>query len=166
MSVPQPKLSEVIDVRTAGPASPGAPSSTLAKTATLEVRRLTLPKGREIPTHHARGEITVHCLEGGSLEIELRTPHQGWVELRVSDSGPGIAPSLLSRVFEPFVSSKESGLGLTVSRRIAEDHGGSLVASTRPEGGACFVLRLAAPPDETREILETPRGVSPCPPCW
>ena len=64
MSVPQPKLSEVIDVRTAGSASPGAPSSTLAKTATLEVRRLTLPKGREIPTHHARGEITVHCLEG------------------------------------------------------------------------------------------------------
>jgi quercetin dioxygenase-like cupin family protein len=64
MSVPQPKLSEVIDVRTAGSASPGAPSSTLAKTAALEVRRLTLPKGREIPTHHARGEITVHCLEG------------------------------------------------------------------------------------------------------
>ena len=64
MSVPRPKLSEVIDVRTAGAASPGAPSSTLAKTATLEVRRLTLAKGREVPTHHARGEITVHCLEG------------------------------------------------------------------------------------------------------
>jgi quercetin dioxygenase-like cupin family protein len=43
---------------------PGESSSTLAKTATLEVRRLTVPKGREIPTHHARGEITVHCLEG------------------------------------------------------------------------------------------------------
>jgi quercetin dioxygenase-like cupin family protein len=64
MSVPQAKLSEVIDVRTAGSASPSAPSSTLAKTAMLEVRRLTLPKGREIPTHYARGEITVHCLEG------------------------------------------------------------------------------------------------------
>ncbi len=33
-------------------------------TETLEVRRLTLAKGREIPTHHARGEIVVHCLEG------------------------------------------------------------------------------------------------------
>ena len=64
MSEPQPKLSEVIDVRPAGPARPGAPSSTLVKTATLEVRRLTLSKGREIPTHQARGEITVHCLEG------------------------------------------------------------------------------------------------------
>ena len=64
MSVPQTKLSEVIDVHTARSASPGAPSIALAKTATLEVRRLTLPKGREVPTHHARGEITVHCLEG------------------------------------------------------------------------------------------------------
>ena len=85
---------------------------------------------------------------GGSLEIELRRSHQGRVELRVSDSGPGIAPPLLARVFDPFVSSKDSGLGLglTVSRRIAEDHGGDLVASNRPEGGACFVCRLPASP--------------------
>jgi hypothetical protein len=45
MSEPQLKLSEVIDVRPAGPARPGAPSITLVKTATLEVRRLTLSKG-------------------------------------------------------------------------------------------------------------------------
>jgi len=65
MSTPQPKLSEVIDVRPAGSApSSGGPSSLLAKTATLEVRRLDLARGREIPTHLARGEITVHCLEG------------------------------------------------------------------------------------------------------
>jgi quercetin dioxygenase-like cupin family protein len=64
VSEPQPKLSEVIDVRTAGQASSGSPASLLAKSATLEVRRLTLTRGREIPTHQARGEITVHCLEG------------------------------------------------------------------------------------------------------
>ncbi len=55
---------EVIDVRPLGPALAGATSSTLARTATLEVRRLVLAKGREIPTHQAPGEITVHCLEG------------------------------------------------------------------------------------------------------
>jgi two-component system, NtrC family, sensor histidine kinase HydH len=107
--------------------------------------------------------------QGGALEIELRLPHQGWVELRVSDSGPGIEPSHLPQVFEPFFTSKETGLGLglVVSRRIAEDHGGNLVATNRPEGGACFVCRLpASPPDETPETLETSRGVSPCPPCW
>ena len=53
-TVPQPKLSEVIDVLAAKAAASGAAPSTLAKTETLEIRRLTLPKGREIPTHHAR----------------------------------------------------------------------------------------------------------------
>jgi len=60
----QSKLSEVIDIRSAGAPASGGPSTMLAKTSALEVRRLTLPKGREIPTHKATGEITVHCLEG------------------------------------------------------------------------------------------------------
>ncbi len=64
MPAPQPKLSEVIDIRSAGAAASGGPSTMLAKTATLEVRRLALSQGREIPTHRATGEITVHCLEG------------------------------------------------------------------------------------------------------
>lgn len=63
-TVPQPKLSDVIQVLAAGAPEPGASPSTLVKTETIEVRRLTLPKGRAIPAHHARGEITVHCLEG------------------------------------------------------------------------------------------------------
>jgi hypothetical protein len=62
MSLPQAKLSDVIDVRHPGPAPPGAPSSTLAKTPTLEVRRLVLARGQEVPTHQAPGEITVYCL--------------------------------------------------------------------------------------------------------
>jgi quercetin dioxygenase-like cupin family protein len=64
MSESQSKLSEVIDIHPAGPAPTGGPSRLLAKAETLEVRLLTLTKGREIPPHHARGEITVHCLEG------------------------------------------------------------------------------------------------------
>ena len=62
--VRQSILSEVIDVRGAGAPGPGASPNSLVTTETLEVRRLTLPKGRAIPTHHAQGEITVHCLEG------------------------------------------------------------------------------------------------------
>jgi quercetin dioxygenase-like cupin family protein len=64
MPAPQAKLSEVIDIRSAEAAGSSGPSTLLAKTAALEVRRLTLSKGREIPTHKATGEITVHCLEG------------------------------------------------------------------------------------------------------
>lgn len=81
---------------------------------------------------------------GGSLEVSLGAPVHGQIELRVRDTGPGIAPALLPRLFEPFVSSKETGLGLglVVSRRIAESHGGNLWVTNPPHGGACFVLRL------------------------
>jgi len=80
---------------------------------------------------------------GGRLEIRLRQDH-GSVELSVSDTGPGIAAAILPRLFEPFVSDKETGLGLglSVSKRIVDDHGGTLRGMNRPEGGAAFVVRL------------------------
>ena len=81
---------------------------------------------------------------GGILEIELHPPSEHYAELTVLDTGPGIAPRHLSRLYEPFFTSKETGLGLglVVSQRIARNHGGSLRATNRPQGGACFVLRL------------------------
>jgi signal transduction histidine kinase len=87
--------------------------------------------------------------EGGTLEVALGPGPDGAVELRVCDTGPGIAPAMMPRLFEPFVSTKETGLGLglVVSRRIAECHQGSLHASNRPSGGACFTLRLPKAPD-------------------
>jgi two-component system sensor histidine kinase HydH len=85
--------------------------------------------------------------DGGAVEIDLRPPRDGYVELLVRDTGPGIAADILPKVFETFVSSKETGVGLgvPVSRRIAEDHGGTLTAYNLPDGGACFALRLPAP---------------------
>jgi signal transduction histidine kinase len=82
--------------------------------------------------------------QGGVLEVGIGTPDRGQVELHVRDTGAGISPELLPRLFKPFVSGKETGLGLglVISRRIAEGHGGTLHAVNRPEGGACFVLRL------------------------
>ena len=82
--------------------------------------------------------------QGGRLDIRLGAPVHGQVELWVCDTGPGIAPTLLPRLFEPFVSSKATGLGLglVVSRRIAESHGGNLWVTNPLHGGASFVLRL------------------------
>jgi quercetin dioxygenase-like cupin family protein len=59
-----PSSNNVIDALATVPNEMGTLSSLLAKTDMLEIRRLTLSKGRKIPTHQAAGEITVHCLEG------------------------------------------------------------------------------------------------------
>jgi signal transduction histidine kinase len=94
--------------------------------------------------------LTLNALDvmprGGLLEVVVHPPENGRVELQVLDTGPGIPEGLLPRLFEPFVSTKETGvgLGLVISRRIAESHGGTLSGLNRPGGGACFILRLPA----------------------
>jgi signal transduction histidine kinase len=80
---------------------------------------------------------------GGRLCVAVE-PHQGSLEVRVCDTGPGIAPEMKERLFTPFASSKPTGtgLGLSLSRRIVEELGGSLSAGNRMEGGACFTIVL------------------------
>jgi two-component system sensor histidine kinase HydH len=83
--------------------------------------------------------------DGGALTVELAVAAGNQAELQVRDTGPGVPAELLPRLFDPFVSTKETGigLGLAVSHRIAERHGGSLTADNQPGRGACFVFRLA-----------------------
>ena len=66
------------------------------------------------------------------------------VEVRIRDTGPGIAARIRERLFEPFVSSKETGvgLGLSISKRLVEAHGGSIRGDNHPEGGALFAFTL------------------------
>lgn len=68
----------------------------------------------------------------------------GWVELRVADDGPGIAPEVLSEIFKPFFTTKNhgTGLGLPISRKIVEAHGGVLLVDTAPGCGATFRVLL------------------------
>jgi signal transduction histidine kinase len=84
--------------------------------------------------------------DGGVLKmtIELGEGGQHVCRVAVSDSGAGISPQILARIFEPFVTSKEggTGLGLAISRRIAQEHGGTLLAVNREEGGALLTLEL------------------------
>lgn len=72
------------------------------------------------------------------------TGHDPWVTVRIRDSGSGVPPHILPVVFDPFVTTKETGtgLGLPISARIAEAHGGSLTVSNLPSGGAEFTLRI------------------------
>ncbi len=80
---------------------------------------------------------------GGRLEMIVR-PFSESIEVLVLDTGPGIAPEMMPRLFEPFVSTKETGLGLglVISRRIVEEHNGRLFAANRTAGGACFTMNL------------------------
>jgi signal transduction histidine kinase len=85
---------------------------------------------------------------GGVVRVELRPPgpDSGVAAVSVRDSGPGIAPRVLERLFEPFVSGKETGLGLglSISQRLVEAHGGTIYGANAPEGGAVFTFTLPA----------------------
>jgi signal transduction histidine kinase len=85
---------------------------------------------------------------GGCDELLLRTHASpecpGWVRVQVIDTGPGIPPEVLPRIFEPYFSSKRggSGLGLPTTRRIVEEHGGTLTVHTDPGHGTEFTIEL------------------------
>lgn len=71
---------------------------------------------------------------------------EGEVQIQVSDTGAGIPPEVVSRIFEPFYTTKApgrgTGLGLFVSKRIVDDMGGSLTMATTGPGGTTFAIRL------------------------
>ena len=85
----------------------------------------------------------------GAGRIEARTRvEEANVILSIRDHGPGIPAEYLTRVFDPFFSTKQpgegTGLGLAISYEIVHELGGSLRASNHPQGGACFELIVPA----------------------
>ncbi len=78
------------------------------------------------------------------IRMAVALTDDGMVDISVCDSGPGIPPDLMERIFENFFTTKSDGmgLGLALSRSIAESHGGKLQALNPPGGGACFHLIL------------------------
>jgi signal transduction histidine kinase len=75
------------------------------------------------------------------------------IRVSVADEGPGIAPELRERVFEPFFSTKSdgTGFGLALALRTIEEHGGRLrLEPPREGGGAVFVVELPLAPEEPR----------------
>ncbi len=80
---------------------------------------------------------------GGRLHIATCN-HDGMVRVYFTDNGPGVPPAMQERIFEPFMTTKESGvgLGLTVSYNIIDAHGGALWLDGQWQGGARFVVDL------------------------
>ncbi|MBX7255153.1 MAG: PAS domain S-box protein [Candidatus Hydrogenedentes bacterium] len=81
--------------------------------------------------------------EKGALTVTV-TPGQAFVEIRFDDEGPGIEPDKVARIFEPFYTTKESGvgMGLAICLRIVTAHDGTLRASSRAGGGTSMSVRL------------------------
>jgi signal transduction histidine kinase len=81
---------------------------------------------------------------GGELRIETSAgpDDSGVVKLVIADTGPGIDPEVLPRIFDPFFSTKPSGtgLGLSITDGIVRDHGGTIDVESRPGTGTRFVL--------------------------
>lgn len=89
---------------------------------------------------------------GRQVRIATRLDRDGDLVVEVSDNGAGVPPELVTRIFDPFCTTKETGtgLGLAISRTIAEAHQGRLTCSAVPDGGARFTLQLPYPDGSTR----------------
>jgi len=89
---------------------------------------------------------------GGEIRIETSSAvaPAGWVQLVIDDTGPGISPEELSKVFDPFYTTKRTGtgLGLSVSYGIIQDHHGTVDVQSVPGRGTTFVLAFPAAPGE------------------
>jgi two-component system sensor histidine kinase PilS (NtrC family) len=83
--------------------------------------------------------------EGGELRVTVTTMRDR-LEIRVADSGEGIAPENVGHVFEPFFSTKldGTGLGLALVHRIMQDHGGDVSVESAPGAGSTFTLGFPA----------------------
>ncbi|MET0375014.1 MAG: PAS domain S-box protein [Rhizorhabdus sp.] len=100
---------------------------------------------------NAADAMAAHGGERRELLIYTMMARDNLIEIAVRDSGPGIAPEMLERLFSPFATTKREGLGfgLAISRRIIEAHGGQLSAAAAPNGGALFRFTLPVMEEET-----------------
>jgi len=94
-----------------------------------------------------------HSPTAGVVKIEARQVSDGnneWIQCLIKDSGSGIAAEDLPRLFEPFFSKRRggTGLGLAIAQRIMQEHGGKLVATNNPDGGACMIASFPLTTEE------------------
>jgi signal transduction histidine kinase len=80
----------------------------------------------------------------GAIEVDIRSVGE-FFEIRVSDCGPGVSPSIRQTLFEPFVSfgkSNGTGLGLAIVHKVIHDHGGSVAVESTGASGTTFLVRF------------------------
>lgn len=85
--------------------------------------------------------------DGGALNISLQ-PDNSHLEIKFADAGPGIAPEAMEQIFEPYYSTKDTGigLGLPLTKKIIEEHGGQIDVESEPDRGTTFIVTLLCKP--------------------
>ncbi|MFN2542193.1 MAG: response regulator [Chthoniobacterales bacterium] len=82
-----------------------------------------------------KGTVTVSCIR-----------KDFYVDVRVEDTGPGMTPTQISKIFDPYFTTKQgksgTGLGLYITKKVVEDHNGSIKVDSTPQVGSCFTIRL------------------------
>jgi signal transduction histidine kinase len=109
-----------------------------------EARPVLNPKRLRRVFHNLAANATDAMQEGGRIFIRCRV-EPGQVVTEVEDTGPGIAPEMAGRLFEPFASHGKAhgtGLGLSICKRILEDHHGWITTRIEPGHGAIFTFGL------------------------
>jgi signal transduction histidine kinase len=106
------------------------------------------PKGGQITLslrRFTRAEL-LQYLKNQDSHLTLQETEPQWCGFWVDDEGPGIAPENMHKLFTPFYTTKTEGfgLGLSITRKIAEALGGQVAGINRPEGGARFLMILPA----------------------
>ncbi|MFP3980098.1 MAG: ATP-binding protein [Desulfobacterales bacterium] len=119
---------------------------------------LDVKKAEDLPAAYIDPDRFVQCLlnlylnaiqameSGGRITAETALSEEGSIMVRISDTGPGIAREDLSRIFDPYFTTKPAGtgLGLAIVHKIIEDHGGRITVNSTPGQGTVFSVYLAA----------------------
>src|SRR3990167_367929 len=105
-----------------------------------------------------RNAIEILSEGGQSEELDIATTSVGddMVEVSVADTGDGIAPEVMARLFQPFATTKRKGmgLGLSICRTIVEAHGGKIWVDSRQDGGTIFRFTLRAAEGGEQSLVE------------
>jgi len=94
--------------------------------------------------------------KGGKVTLSTQPHSEGWVEMRIADTGIGMSGEVKKRIFDPFFTTKgvtSSGLGMSVSYGIIKRHGGEILVESEPGKGTVFILHL--PLGYGEEVKET-----------
>jgi two-component system sensor histidine kinase HydH len=87
--------------------------------------------------------------EGGRVEVKLSAESADRARVEISDTGSGIAPEDIAKIFEPYYSTKETGtgLGLAIVKKAIDDHDGSITVSSKQGSGTTFTIILPVKPE-------------------